>query len=130
MNVGLNSGAPVSPEEALAQTTSELNNLLQIISGTSSSLGHVCAGNPASQPYLATLHATIERAEKLSANLVKQAGGPVERALTNDQFTADSKARAPVTNGKKKSQILVVDDEQVTLGLVSRILGEADFEVT
>ena len=118
-----------SEQDWLAEATSELNNLLQILSGTSSLIDHACAGNPASQPYLATLRATLERAEKLASKLVKRAGGPAERALPNDKFAADNKTRAPETNGKKP-RIMIVDDEQITLGLVSRILSEADYEVT
>jgi hypothetical protein len=118
-----------SEQDFLAQTTSELNNLLQIIAGTSSLVERACAGNPASESYIATLRATIERAEELSAKLVKRAGGPIERSSTNDQLASDGKPKPPQTGGKKP-RIMIVDDEQVMLGLISRVLSEADYEVS
>jgi CheY-like chemotaxis protein len=129
MSVDVHTDSPAYPSDLLSQTTSELNNLLQIIGGTSSLVERACAGNPACEAYIATLRTTIERAEKLSANLVKLAGGPVVRSLMNDQLTSDGQPKT-VQSGCKKPQILVVDDEQATLGLVSRILSDADYEVT
>ena len=122
-------GSQPSEQDWLAQATSELNNLIQIIAGTSASLEDICQGNKDSQHYLMTLRATIERVEKLSASMVKKAGGPIDRSLTSDKFTSDSRPKSPQA-GPKKTRILVVDDEQVTLGLVSRILSDADYEVT
>lgn len=129
MSVDVHTDSPAYPTDLLSRTTSELNNLLQIIGGTSSLLERACAGNPASEPYLATLRTTVERAENLSANLVKLAGGPVARSLMNDQLTSDGQPKSVESSGKKP-QILIVDDEQATLGLVSRILSAADYEVT
>lgn len=129
MSVDVHTDSPAYATDLLSRTTSELNNLLQIIGGTSSLVERVCAGNPACEAYIATLRTTIERAEKLSANLVKLAGGPVVRSLMNDQLTSDGQPKTAEPGGKKP-QILVVDDEQATLGLVSRILSNADYEVT
>jgi CheY-like chemotaxis protein len=122
-------GPQPSEQDWLAEATSELNNLLQIISGTSALLEGVCPANSESQQYLMTLRATLERAEKLASKLVKQAGGPAERAATNAKLPVVETTSASGAKGKKP-RIMIVDDEQITLGLVSRILKEADCEVT
>jgi len=114
-----------SEKDWLPEATSELNNLLQIISGTSALLEGICQANKDSQQYLITLRATIERAEKVAAKLVERADGPTERMVSNPSPEEGSKV---AVHGK--SSILVVDDEQVALTLVTRILSEADFQVT
>ena len=114
-----------SEKDWLPEATSELNNLLQIISGTSALLEGICQANKDSQQYLITLRATIERAEKVAAKLVERADGPTERIVTNPRPEEGSKV---AVHGK--SSILVVDDEQVALTLVTRILSEAGFQVT
>jgi CheY-like chemotaxis protein len=129
MSVDIHKDSPAYPTDLLSRTTSELNNLLQIIGGTSSLVERACAGNPGCEAYIVTLRATIERAEKLSANLVKLAGGPVVRSLMNDQLAPDGQPKSAQSSGKKP-QILIVDDEQATLGLVSTILSNAEYEVT
>ena len=129
MSVDIHNDSSAYPTDLLSRTTSELNNLLQIIGGTSSLVERACAGNPACEAYIVTLRATIERAEKLSANLVKLAGGPAVRSLMNDQLASDGQPKSAQPSGKKP-QILIVDDEQATLGLVSTILSNADYEVT
>jgi len=117
--------------DSIEKATSELNNLLQIISGTSTLIEHSCQDNDASKNYLTMLRASVHRAEKVVAELAKQAGGPAEKSLMNPEFTAIEKEKSvsPPASGKKKS-ILVVDDEQMMIALVGRILGDAGFEVT
>ena len=117
--------------DSIEKATSELNNLLQIISGTSSLIEHSCKDNEPSKNYLAMLRASVQRAEKVAAELVKQAGGPAEKTLMNPEFTAFEKGKttAPPSTEKKQS-ILVVDDEQMMLALVGRILGDAGFQAT
>jgi CheY-like chemotaxis protein len=114
-----------SEKDWLPEATSELNNLLQIISGTSALLEGICQANKDSQQYLITLRATIERAEKVAAKLVERADGPSERIVANPRSEG-----LPKVAVHDKPSILVVDDEQVALTLVSRILSEADFQVT
>jgi CheY-like chemotaxis protein len=114
-----------SEKDWLPEATSELNNLLQIISGTSALLEGICQANKDSQQYLITLRATIERAEKVAAKLVERADGPAERIMTNPR-----PQELPKVTIHNKPSILVVDDEQVALTLVTRILTEADFQVT
>lgn len=114
--------------DSIVEGTSELNNLLQIMSGTSSLIEQACHGNEASEKYVSMLRASIGRAEKVAAELVKQAGGPPEKVLVNSE-AAVFKKKSTTQTGANKRSILLVDDEQMTLTLVSRVLTEAGYPV-
>src|SRR5207244_12564113 len=58
-----------------SKVASELNNLIQIISGTSCLIENIWEGRPGSEKYFEMLRASIERAEQVTAQLVAQAGG-------------------------------------------------------
>ena len=75
------------------------------------------------------MRASIERAEKLTAELVKQAGGPKERVLKNHQIEKVV-AKSTASQLRKKPSILVVDDEQMALSMMCRILTEGGFKPT
>lgn len=127
-------GPPTRPPDSLAKAASELNNLLQIISGTSSLIEDAWKGSAGSEKYLAMLRNSIERAEKVAAELVKQAGGPDERMLMRPDLAAFAKTKsAPPSSatpsGATPQSILVVDDEKMALTLVERILTEAGYHV-
>ena len=56
-------------KESISKATSELNNLLQIISGTGAELQNLWEGCDASEKYLAMLRESIERAGTVVAQL-------------------------------------------------------------
>ena len=85
--------------------------------------------NVSKEKEFSALQASVHRAEKLASELVKHAGGPNERMLTNSKIVTETNVEA-TRSGEKKHSILVVDDEQITLALVSRILTEAGYKVT
>jgi CheY-like chemotaxis protein len=116
---------------SLSQATSELNNLLQIISGTSSLIEDTLGGNldPALEKYLKMLHTSIERAENVTAKLVEVAGGCSKKALMNSNVGAFVKTKAESTSVGATARILVVDDEAMILVLVKRILSDAGYSV-
>lgn len=124
----VSTAAPMSLQDSVAHAASELNNLLQIISGTSSSIEHICQGNAASVEQLSVLRASIQRAEEVAAGLVKEAGGPDERMLMNPKLE-DFPKKGASRSAEKKQSILVVDDEQMALALISRILTEGGYQV-
>src|SRR3982750_845587 len=94
-----------------SKVASELNNLIQIISGTSSLIENIWEGSPGSEKYFEMLRASVERAEQVTAQLVAQAGGASSKRLLppglKQRFNEALIAGAP---NEHKHSILVVDD--------------------
>src|SRR5436853_2813323 len=117
-------------KETVSKASSELNNLLQIISGTSAEIANLREQNDGSEQYLSMLRATITRAEAVAGQLTEQAGGTDQKMMMNPEL-------APFVHPKKvaempvaKPQILVVDDEEVGLMLVKQLLTAAGYQIT
>ena len=113
-----------------SKVASELNNLIQIISGTSSLIENIWEGRPGSEKYFEMLRASIERAEQVTAQLVAQAGGTNRKRLlpSNLEQRFDEALIAGAPNQRKHS-ILVVDDEPMALELLYGVLTDAGYEV-
>jgi CheY-like chemotaxis protein len=107
------------------RATSELNNLLQIIGGTTELLENISEGREASQKYLQMLRTSVERAAEITAQLVENAGGVSGRVLVPVNSTAA--AGAPVK--RDKPRIMVVDDEPMGLTLYDEFLTHSGYEV-
>jgi CheY-like chemotaxis protein len=117
--------------KAPTATASELNNLLEIISGTSSVIENIWDGNEGSQKYFEMLRASVDRAAKVTAQLVEHAGGADKKVLLHPELAAFATVkREPPRVPSKARHLLVVDDEPMALVLAKRILSEAGFEVT
>jgi CheY-like chemotaxis protein len=121
------SSVPSTPQTA---ATSELNNLLEIISGTSAAIENIWDGNNGSEKYFEMLRTSVDRAAKVTAQMVEHAGGSDKKVLFHPALAAFGRQKnaAPPPAAKKRS-ILVVDDEPMALVLAKRILSEAGFEV-
>ena len=117
--------------EATTQAASELNNLLEIISGTSSVIENVWAGNEGSEKYFDMLRASVDRAARVTAQLAEHAGGTNKKILLHPELTEFARPRhvPKRPEPKQKRQLLVVDDEPMALVLANRILSEAGFAV-
>lgn len=112
------------------QTASELNNLLQIISGTSAMLENIWEGSAGSDKYFSMLRASVQRAEQIAAQLVAQAGGVGEKVLMHPELAAFARKNVPMPKpAPENPRILVVDDEQMALVLSEQVLARAGFEV-
>lgn len=110
--------------------SSELNNLLQIISGAASLLEDNWNGSDDPKKYFAMLHESIARAEGITAQLVEQSGGTNQKLLTNPGLAATARPKLPTPSSiRSKPSILVVDDEPMVAMLMKRTLSEAGFQV-
>ncbi len=113
-----------------SKVASELNNLIQIISGTSSLIENIWEGSPGSEKYFEMLRASIERAEQVTAQLVAQAGGTTSKRMLppalEQSFDEALIAGAP---SERKHSILVVDDEPMALELLHNVLSDAGYKV-
>src|SRR5712691_8186717 len=116
-------------KEALSKATSELNNLLQIISGTSAEIENLWEGSDASEKYLAVLRASIERAEAVAGQLAEHAGCTEEKMLMHPELAAFIKPKSVSRMPVSKPSILVVDDEEMALTLIKSLLSEAGYRV-
>jgi CheY-like chemotaxis protein len=114
-----------------SKVASELNNLIQIISGTSSLIENIWEGRPGSEKYFEMLRASIERAEQVTAQLVAQAGGTNrKRVLPSDLEQSFDEALLAGAPNQRKHSILVVDDEPMALELLHGVLTDAGYEVS
>ena len=113
-----------------SKVASELNNLIQIISGTSSLIENIWEGSPGSEKYFEMLRASIQRAEQVTAQLVAQAGGTTSKRMLppalEQSFDEALIAGAP---NERKHSILVVDDEPMALELLHNVLSDAGYKV-
>jgi CheY-like chemotaxis protein len=128
-NLPSKSAVPAEPLAAAA--ASELNNLLEIISGTSAAIENIWDGNKGSQKYFDMLRTSVDRAANVTAQMVEHAGGTNKKILFHPElasFAKPKKARSPAP-AKKRQRLMVVDDEPMAVVLAKRVLAEADFEV-
>jgi CheY-like chemotaxis protein len=123
---------PTHSRDAEKKATSELNNLLEIISGTSAAIENIWDGNEGSEKYFSMLRTSVDRAAKVTAQLVEHAGGSDKKVLFHPEIAALAQGRkkAPPSTPTRSRRLLVVDDEPMALVLGKRILSEAGFEVT
>lgn len=116
-------------KETVSKATSELNNLLQIISGTSAEISNLWDDNEASKQCLDMLRSSLDRAEAVAAQLTEQAGGTEQKVLMQPQLASFLRPKTITEMPRPKQSILVVDDEQMALVLIKRLLTEAGFQV-
>jgi CheY-like chemotaxis protein len=121
--------AAVGGHGSSPKAASELNNLLEIIAGTSSLIENIWEGNDGSEKYFSMLRASIDRAADITAELVAQAGGSDEKVLLHPELAAFARRKKILPPAPAKRRILAVDDEPMNLLLANRILSPAGFEV-
>ena len=117
-------------KDTVSKATSELNNLLQIISGSSAEIATLREGNDGTAQYLSMLRTSIERAEAVAGRLAEQAGGTKQKVAMHPELSAFVKPKKVASMPIAKPQILVVDDEEVALMLVKQLLTTAGYQVT
>ncbi len=112
-----------------SNVASELNNLLQIISGTSSLLENVWEGAEGSDKYFGMLRTSIERAEQVAAQLVARAGGTSGKVILHPTFQEPTDDVTLPKPAARKYSILVTDDEPMALTLLQKQFSDSGYEV-
>src|SRR3954464_6435490 len=102
-------------EKKISDASSELNNLLQIISNTHALMERESNGSKM-QDYRAMLRSSVERAEAVAADLARHAGGAEEKAIQHSDLDTFEIPKNREQTGRKRA-ILVVDDEPMALVL-------------
>jgi len=121
------SGSEVAGSPAIA---SELNNLLQIIAGTTSHLENIWEGSPRADEYFAMLRSSVTRAAEVTAQLVERPVGIHDKIVLRPDFGGFRKVASTVRPAASKQRIMVVDDEKMLLILAREVLKEAGYEVS
>jgi CheY-like chemotaxis protein len=117
-------------KDAVSKASSELNNLLQIISGTSAEIANSREGNDGCEQYLSMLRSSIDRAEVAARQLAEQAGGTHQKMAIHPELAAFVKPKKIADMPVTKPQVLVVDDEEMGQILVKQLLTTAGYHVT
>jgi CheY-like chemotaxis protein len=112
-----------------SKVASELNNLLQIISGTSALIENVWEGAQGSEKYFTMLRTSIERAEQVTAQLVVRAGGTNGKVILHPAFQEPPAASSKPQSGERKPSVLVTDDETMALTLMANLLSDSGYDV-
>ncbi len=118
---------PIITGGAQPGIASELNNLLQIISGTSSLIENIWEGKPGADKYFQMLRESIARAADVTMDLVQLSGSG--KIVLHPEFNRLRKPAGPAPARSTQQRILVVDDEKMLLILSGEMLREAGYEV-
>jgi CheY-like chemotaxis protein len=125
---GNNHGSEAEP--VVPAAVRELNNLLQIVSGTVAMLENIWASNPGSEKHFDTLRKSVDRAAKVTAQLVEHVGGTEKTVLLHPALKEHTAEPVPARLPLQVSRcILVVDDEPMALVLLNQILFQAGHTV-
>ncbi len=109
---------------------SELNNLLQIIAGTSALIENIWEGNEGADKYFGMLRESVNRAAQVTTELVELSGEMGGKIVLHPEYARlrHTKAEPPAENDKRQ-RILVVDDEKMLLILAGELLRGAGYNV-
>ena len=116
-----------SPRLSSPEIVSELNNLLQIISGTSELIENIWQGKPGVGKYFAMLRQSVARAADVTADLVESSGSLKRKIILHPEFLRQKVAKEKAAAEKKR--IMVVDDEKMLLILTAEILRDEGYDV-
>ena len=111
-----------------AETASELNNLLQIISGTAEMMENIWDGNKGSEKYFSMLRSSVDRAAKLTESIAREGGAASEKILLHPALNYYSDKKRTGEKPANKTRILIVDDEPLALELAQQTFEDAGFE--
>jgi CheY-like chemotaxis protein len=127
------------PEHAWLQTAAnDLNNLLQVISESSSVLEPMCESSPEGMRYFTFLRTSLDRAKNVTAQMAARLGGHQPQA-PEPAGTKVPTAVAPQAAKQSgiaienpagaKELILIIDDEALIVAIAKRMLTDAGYRV-
>lgn len=119
---------PVGPERSPA-IASELNNLLQIIAGTSALIENIWEGNEGADKYFGMLRESVNRAAQVTTQLVELSGNIGEKIVMHPEYNRLRHAKTEAPEEAARKRIMVVDDERMLLILAGELLREAGYNV-
>ncbi len=108
---------------------SELNNLLQIIAGTSALIENIWEGNEGADKYFGMLRESVTRAAEVTTELVQLSGNLNDKIVMHPEYVRMRHAKTEPTADRLRERIMVVDDEKMLLILTSEILRNAGYDV-
>jgi CheY-like chemotaxis protein len=117
-----------NPERSPA-IASELNNLLQIIAGTSALIENIWEGNEGADKYFGMLRESVARAADVTTQLVELSGRTHDKIVMHPEFVRVRHSKKESEGSRPPPRILVVDDEKMLLILAGELLREAGFDV-
>ena len=124
---------PIAPStgnlERSPVIASELNNLLQIIAGTSALIENIWEGNEGADKYFGMLRESVARAADVTTQLVELSGSTHGKIVMHPEFTRVRHSKKEPEGPRPAPRILVVDDEKMLLILAGELLREAGFNV-
>ncbi len=119
---------PPTASERSPAIASELNNLLQIIAGTSALIENIWEGNEGADKYFGMLRESVTRAAEKATELVELSGSMSGKIVMHPEFARLRHAQSTPANGAR-SRIMVVDDEKMLLILAGEILRGDGYDV-
>ncbi|HSH40070.1 MAG TPA: response regulator [Chthoniobacterales bacterium] len=118
---------PVSPSRCLA-LISELNNVLQVIAGTTEQIEQACDPDGHAKEYFEMMRGSVLRAAEVGSQLLAESGNVNGKILYAD-FPRNQSEAPPVVKNALHKRIMVVDDEKMLLILAGEVLREAGYSV-
>ncbi len=112
------------------EIASELNNLLQIIAGTSALIENIWEGNEGADKYFGMLRESVNRAAQVTTDLVALSGEISGKIVMHPNYTRLRHSQPePTASENSRKRILVVDDEKMLLILAGEMLRGAGYHV-
>ncbi len=124
-----------SDNQWLQTAANDLNNLLQVISESSSVLEPMCGSSPEGMRYFAFLRTSLDRAKNVTSQLAARLGGlqhqtPEPASPTPAAPSGPRQSTVAIDNpAGTKELIFIIDDEPLIVAIAKRMLTDAGYRV-
>jgi CheY-like chemotaxis protein len=118
----------------LQKTTNDLNNLLQVIAESSTSLRKYCEVSMEGKDFYQFLRSGLERASQVTGQLAERLGGLSNRLPATEPVAWEppqqKELKVKIENPEgSRELVLIVDDEELVLSLASRVLMAEGYRI-